>query len=167
MFSAVQLLSVMLVGFITTSSSLVGAALGLYVRIPKRVLGALLAFAAGSLISALAIDLAYSHALELHDEGYSPGQAWLFIAGGFALGASLYFLGSRFLERRGAAVRRSAQFDEYAIERKNEEIKALVQLLSQCDLMRDLPPEEVESLLLRLRHRKLGEGEVLFRAGEP
>jgi hypothetical protein len=51
-FSAVALVS--LIGLATTSSSIVGAALGLYVPIGKRALACILAFAAGSLISALA-----------------------------------------------------------------------------------------------------------------
>jgi CRP-like cAMP-binding protein len=162
-----QLLSVIFVGFLTTSSSMFGAALGLYLRLSKRLLGALLAFAAGSLISALAIDLAYTKAVELHKDGYNSHQAWLFIAGGFVLGSILYFAGSKFLEKRGAAVRRPTHFNEYALSRKQEETKGLVQLLSQCDLMRHLPPEEVESILPRVKQSRLGPGEVLFRAGDP
>jgi zinc transporter ZupT len=48
-----------LLGLGTTSSSMLGAAIGLYLPISKRLLACLLAFAAGSLISALAIELAY------------------------------------------------------------------------------------------------------------
>jgi hypothetical protein len=44
-----------LLGLATTSSSLPGAAIGLYLPSSKRPLARLLAFAAGSLISALAI----------------------------------------------------------------------------------------------------------------
>jgi hypothetical protein len=57
-----ELATVALVGLVTTSSSLLGAALGLYVRFHKHVLAAILAFAAGALISALAIELAYESA---------------------------------------------------------------------------------------------------------
>ena len=51
-----------LLGLGTTSSSLLGAAIGLYVPFSKRPLACLLAFAAGALISALAIELAYQGA---------------------------------------------------------------------------------------------------------
>jgi zinc transporter ZupT len=52
-----ELFAVILVGLLTTSSSMVGAAIGLYANLSKRVLASILAFAAGSLISALAIEL--------------------------------------------------------------------------------------------------------------
>jgi hypothetical protein len=61
-----NLVIVALLGLATTSSSLLGAALGLYARLPKVVLAAILAFAAGSLISALAIELGYDGAQQLH-----------------------------------------------------------------------------------------------------
>jgi hypothetical protein len=54
--SAYELGVAALLGFGTTSSSIVGARLGLYVQISKRILACILAFAAGALISALAID---------------------------------------------------------------------------------------------------------------
>ena len=60
MTSALDFLAVALLGLATTSSSLLGVAIGLYIRFPKRVLAAILAFAAGALISALAIELAIS-----------------------------------------------------------------------------------------------------------
>jgi hypothetical protein len=78
---------VALIGLATTSSSILGAALGLYVPIGERTLACILAFAAGSLISALAIDLAYEGALELHARGFSAGLAWAFVGGGFGIGA--------------------------------------------------------------------------------
>ena len=52
-----------LLGFGTTSSSIVGAALGLYFRPAQRILACVLAFAAGALISALAIELGYQGAI--------------------------------------------------------------------------------------------------------
>jgi hypothetical protein len=65
MSDAPELVLVSLIGFGTTSSVLLGAAIGLYVPLSKRMLAALLACAAGALISALAIDLALGSAKEL------------------------------------------------------------------------------------------------------
>ncbi|MEI9924569.1 MAG: hypothetical protein WDN50_14465 [Bradyrhizobium sp.] len=75
-----------LLGLGTTSSSMLGAAIGLYLPISKRLLACLLAFAAGSLISALAIELAYEGALSLHHRGFDARAAWLFVSAGFAVG---------------------------------------------------------------------------------
>ena len=38
--------------------------------------------------------------------------------------------------------------------------------MSKCDLLRHLPPEEVEKILPFVRTRHLDDGEILFRAGD-
>ena len=156
-----------LLGLATTSSSFLGAALGLYIPISKRLLACILAFAAGSLISALAIELAFEGAQDLHHHGYSAGWAWAFIGGGFAVGATIYYVATLYLEEKGAAVRYPTRFREYALERKQQEARELIELLSKCDLLRHLPPEGVEGILPFVRKRHIDAGETLFRAGEP
>src|SRR5438132_206692 len=118
-----ELITVIFIGLATTSSSIVGAAIGLYVPLSRRFLSCILAFAAGALISALAIDLAYKGALDLHLQGFKPLAAWEFIAGGFACGAIIYFTTSLYLEKKGAAIRRPMRFKEYALARKHEQTK--------------------------------------------
>jgi len=156
-----------LLGLFTTSSSYLGAAIGLYFPLSKRTLACVLAFAAGALISALAIELAFEGAQELHHQGFGAGAAWFFVGGGFAVGAAIYYSASIFLEKRGAAIRYPTRFREYALERKQQETKELIQLLSRVDLLRHLPPEGIEALLPCVRIRHVEAGEVLFRAGDP
>jgi CRP-like cAMP-binding protein len=162
-----QLAIVALLGLATTASSLLGAAIGLYVPISKRPLACLLAFAAGALISALAIELAYEGALSLHHQGYDARAAWAFVSTGFAVGAVIYYSASLFLERKGAAVRYGTQFREYALTRKQQDIDARIKLLATSDLMRHLPAEQIEPLLSCIHDRQLKKGEILFRAGDP
>ncbi len=162
-----ELLAVTLVGLFTTSSSMVGAAIGLYAPLSKRVLACVLAFAAGSLISALAIELAFKGAMELHHHGFNAHSAWAFIAGGFAVGAIVYFATSLLLEKRGAAVRHPTLFREYALARKHEQTKALIGLLAQCDLLRHLPAEAIEQILPSIREHRVSAGHIVFRAGDP
>ena len=157
---------VSMLGLLTTSSSLVGAALGLYVPLSKRMLACILAFAAGALISALAIDLAYEGAQELHRQGFGANAALVFIGSGFALGSIIYYATSLFLDQKGAAIRYPTRFREYALGRKQKDAKETIQLLSKCDLLRHLPPEEVERILPFVRNRHLDSGEVLFHAGD-
>ena len=163
----VPLLYVALLGLATTSSSLLGVVIGLYCPLSKRVLACVLAFAAGTLISALAIELAFQSVQELHHLGFSTGAAWAFAGGGFALGATIYYWVSLFLESKGAAVRYPTRFREYAREQKRRDSRELIGLLSRCDLLRHLPPEEVENLLPYVRSRRLAAGDTLFRAGDP
>jgi CRP-like cAMP-binding protein len=154
-------------GLVTTSSSMLGAALGLHPHFSKRVLAGTLAFAAGSLIAALAIELAFESAQNLHVHGSEPRLAWAFVAGGFAIGAVIYYSASLALETRGGAVRYPTRFLEYARECKQRDTRQLIELLSKCDLLRHLPPEEVERILPFVQVRELKAGEVLFRAGDP
>ena len=162
-----EILAASSLGLATTSSSFLGAVLGLYVPISKRTLACILAFAAGSLISALAIELAFEGAQDLHRHGFAAGLAWAFIGGGFALGATIYYAATIYLEKRGAAVRYQTRFNEYALELKQQETRELIELLSKCDLLRHLPPEGIESILPYIRKRHLKAGEILFHAGDP
>jgi len=66
-----ELLIVALVGLATTSSAMAGTAIELYWPLSKHSLACILAFAAGALISALAIDLAFHGAVHLHYAGFS------------------------------------------------------------------------------------------------
>jgi CRP-like cAMP-binding protein len=156
-----------LLGLATTSSSMLGAAIGLYTPFSKRPLACLLAFAAGSLISALAIELAYEGAQSLHHRGFDTRAAWAFVSAGFAFGAIIYYSASLFLERKGAAVRYVTQFREYAMARKRADAKERIKLLAACDLMRHLPAEQIEQILPCIRDRQLKAGEVQFKAGDP
>jgi zinc transporter ZupT len=155
-----------LLGLGTTSSSMLGAAIGLYLPISKRLLACLLAFAAGSLISALAIELAYEGALSLHQQGFNARAAWIFVSAGFAVGATIYYTASRALEKKGAAVRYGTQFREYALARKQADAAERIKLLAKSDLMRHLPAEQIEQILPCIQDRQLKAGEILFRAGD-
>lgn len=156
-----------LLGLATTSSSLLGATIGLYLPFSKRPLACLLAFAAGSLISALAIELAFEGAQSLHQQGYNARAAWAFVSAGFAAGAIVYYWASLFLEKKGAAVRYVTQFREYALARKTADTAERIKLLSTCDLMRHLPADQIEPILHSIRDRALRSGDILFKAGDP
>jgi len=131
------------------------------------VLAGILAFAAGALIGALAIELAFEGAQELRGLGFDALSAWAYVGGGFALGAIVYYLASHFLESRGAAVRYQTQFHEYAVGRKQEEAKELIGLLSGCELLRHLPAEDIEELLQSAHMRGFDKGQIVFREGDP
>jgi zinc transporter ZupT len=162
-----EIVAVALVGLGTTSSSMAGAAIGLYLSLSKRLLACILAFAAGALISALAIDLGYEGAIELRHSAFSGRSAWAFVGGGFAIGAVAYYLASRYIEKRGAAVRFPTRFREYAFEKKQQESRGFIKLLSKCGFLRHLPAEKIEQILQTVNTVHLSAGEVLFRAGDP
>lgn len=167
MVSLIEIAEVAAVGLFTTSSAMLGAAIGLYFPLPKRFLASILAFASGSLISALAIELGYEDALNMVKHGLSVHAAWAAIAGGFATGATLYFVASLFLEEKGAALRYPSRFLEFALVRKRRAADEKLALLSQCDLLRHLPPDQITSLLDHTMLRGVHAGEIVFHAGDP
>jgi ZIP family zinc transporter len=77
-------------GAIASSGLLLGAFLGDRVKIPKRVLAAMLAFAAGALMTALAF--------ELFQDSYEQGGIWR-AALGLAVGAVVFTVISAWLDR--------------------------------------------------------------------
>ena len=156
-----------LLGLLTTSSVMIGAALGLYLNFSRRFLACILAFAAGSLIAALAIELGFEGARDLARHGENVHVAWAKIAGGFAVGAVIYCVCSLFLEKKGAALRYPSRFMEYALNRKRQAVSEKLALLSQCSLLRHLPADEIEPLLERVQERNAPAGEVIFRTGDP
>lgn len=163
MTDAWTLLAVAGVGLFTTSAVMIGTTLGLYLPVSRQLLAAILAFAAGVLMASLTIELAFGGAEELHHLGFDSLSAWMLVSAGIALGAGIYFVATRYLDKRGAAIRSATRFREYALGRKKDEIE----LLAKCDILRHLAPEAIDDLLGHIDRRHLAAGEVLFRAGDP
>jgi ZIP family zinc transporter len=84
-------------GFVGGAALLLGAAGGLYLPTSQRVIGLIMGFGAGVLISALAF--------ELTREAYDKGGADA-VAGGLALGALTFYLGDRIIDARGGEHRK-------------------------------------------------------------
>ena len=84
------MLEALLIGLLAASSLVVGAVAGLVVRVPPKVVGLLLGFGAGALISGVSFELAEE---ALADAGVEV------LAIGLALGALTFYLGDRRLER--------------------------------------------------------------------
>lgn len=78
------------------STLLLGSLLALAVRVPRRVVGTVLGFGAGALLSAVAYDLT--------EEALVAGGGPL-VAVGLAVGAATYFTGNRLVRRVGGAMR--------------------------------------------------------------
>jgi ZIP family zinc transporter len=89
-------------GLVGGSSLLLGAWLALRTEIPRPLLGLLMGFGAGTLISALAF--------ELTEEAFALGGADT-VAAGLGIGALVYFTADRWLDHRGAAGRMRVDVD--------------------------------------------------------
>lgn len=84
------MLNALIFGAVASSALLMGAAVGVRFQLPKRVLAAMLAFAAGALITALAF--------ELFEDSVERGGLWR-AALGLAVGATVFTALSWWLDR--------------------------------------------------------------------
>src|ERR671939_44964 len=84
-------------GFVAGAALLVGAAVGYFVRVPQRLIAAVMAFGSGVLISALSF--------ELMDEAFRTG-GFDATSIGFLAGAGVYTAANIYLSHRGARHRK-------------------------------------------------------------
>jgi len=159
-------MTVGLVGLLTTISVFVGAYLGLYYAIPEKVLSSILAFAAGSLIAALAIELSFEGAEALVKHGFGIRASWFNMALGFGAGAALYYTASVFLESKGAAIRRlpSLLFNSKGGRAAADE---KIVPLSRSALFSHRSATDIEDVLGFVSLRACDGGETVFQQGEP
>ncbi len=85
-----MLLQALLYGLAASSALVIGAVLGSYLKVPRRLVAAMLAFTSGSLTAALAFEL-FSEAFR------QGGVSWSGL--GFILGASVFAVTDTFLDR--------------------------------------------------------------------
>ena len=85
-------------GLLAASSLMVGGLLALQIDIPERVLGLIMAFGAGVLISAVAF--------ELVEEAFETSSGSLEVASGLLAGALTFYVGDVLIDRMGGSERK-------------------------------------------------------------
>ena len=95
-------------GLAAASTLVIGALIGLYLPIPRRLVALAMAFGAGALISALSFDLT--------EEAFNNSNAGI-VAPGLALGAVTFYIGNRLISeaRRGEGVEPAATSNGLAL----------------------------------------------------
>lgn len=148
-------------------SLILGTAIGVYVKPSQRTNAVIMAFGTGALIQALSLELAYEGAERLmHHEHLDGFTSWLWVAAGFIAGGTVYYVANRILEERGAALRHPAMAKLYMLNKKRKESAAILSSLSKIDLVRSLPPEEIEDVLVCVQPVRIPAGKTIFRKGD-
>jgi ZIP family zinc transporter len=88
-------------GFLASSSLIIGGVLALTLRPSRRVVGLVMAFGAGVLISAVAY--------ELVGEASATAELGRAVAGGLFAGCAVFFVGSSLIDRLGGGSRKDAE----------------------------------------------------------
>lgn len=148
-------------------SLIVGVVIGVYVKPSQRTNAVIMAFGTGALIQALTLELAYEGAERLIHHAHLDGvMSWLWVAAGFIAGGTVYYVANRILEERGAALRHPAMAKLYMLNKKRKESAAILASLSRIELVRSLPPEEMEDVLVCVQPGRFSRDEVIFRKGD-
>jgi CRP-like cAMP-binding protein len=149
-------------------SMIIGTAIGVFAKPTQRTNAIVMAFGTGALIQALAIELAMKGAHRLTDISHFSGtEAWIWVASGFIIGGMIYYLANKWLEKKGAAIRHPALAKFYYLRQKQKDSGVLLNKLSKVELVRSLPPEEMEGVLTCIEPVDVKEGEILFQQGDP
>lgn len=149
-------------------SVVIGSALGLVLRPRARIVANILAFGAGALINALAVDLAFGTALHLkHALHVSGFTAWLYVASGFTVGGLFYFFASGYIDARGGAPRHPYRMKMMLLAERRDVARSVAAGLSRVGLLRALDPEEFDELLPRLNRVCVTPGTLILRQGDP
>jgi zinc transporter ZupT len=157
----------LVVGIIATLSLPLGAALGIYLKVSKRFVALVMAFGAGALIQALAVELAFGSAEHLIVTEKMPwGVGWLWIAVGFTVGGLVYSGANLALDNMGAAMRKAATARNFVRRIRREKATEMLVQLSTSDLFRSLPASELVKLIHHAETRKLKKGDFVFKGGD-
>lgn len=149
-------------------SMIIGTAIGVYAKPTQRVTAIIMAFGTGALIQALSIELAMKGANRLiHTAMLSNVDAWIWVASGFVLGGLIYYLANKWLDKKGASIRHPALAKFHYLQQKREDTGIILDQLSKVELVRSLPPEEMEGVLTCVEPITVKADEILFRQGDP
>ncbi len=166
-FAIPSFLSAGAMAIMAMTSLIIGALIGVYVKPSQRTNAVIMAFGTGALIQALALELAYEGAERLiHSAHVSGIISWLWVAGGFIAGGTVYYVVNQILEQRGAALRHPALSKLYMLNKKREESAGILEKLVKIELVRSLPPEEMEDVLMCVQPVEVQRGSVIFKQGE-
>lgn len=134
-----------------------GSAVGLATRLSTRITSALLAFGAGTLIFALAVEIVGG---AVERSGFTP------LALGLILGGVLFSVLNQLVNSKGAFLRKMSVAARHLSRQRKSREQALLSRLSHVHLLQSLPPEDISPLVHSARIVRLEPGQELFREGE-
>lgn len=119
------------------------------------------------MIAAVSIELAFESAGVLVQHGYSRFGGWLHVAAGFLAGATVYLVGTRFLDRMGGNVRSEFRLRQSLEAEKRRRILGILERFSRSAVLGQLPPEQVGMFADRVTEVRVPAGRTVFRQGDP
>lgn len=153
-----------LFGGLSALSLPLGAAAGLWLNPGLRLTGAIMAFGAGALLCALALELVVPALAHFPDQ---PLEGFKWLALGALVGCLLFIGLDRLLSDRGGYLRKSATIAARLKRRKKRHYREILDRLSLLDLMIALPPREIRRVVSDIERRVFRAGELICHEEDP
>jgi CRP-like cAMP-binding protein len=151
-------------GGLSALSLPVGAALGIWLRPSLKITAAVMAFGAGALLCALALELVVPAMAHFPD---NPQEGFKWLALGAILGSVIFIGLDQSLSSMGAYLRKASTISQKLKRTKKQHYKNILHRLSRMELMVNLPPEETRRIVSHVKKRIFPKGAVIFRQGDP
>jgi zinc transporter ZupT len=158
-------------GGISAASLPLGSALGLQAKPRPTYIAALAAFGAGALIAALSVELvaptlfALEESMGASQQG-DPYTNFYALVTGAVLGGVAFVLLDQLVNSHGGFLRRTTSTIAHFTARKHKRQMELLQELSRFPLLKDLSPEQINSLVTMVRPVEFNAGVVMANQGD-
>lgn len=153
-----------LFGGLSALSLPLGAVFGIWLRPSMRITAAVMAFGAGSLFCALAMELVVPALAHFPND---PMEGFKWLALGAMLGCLLFIGLDHMLADMGAYLRKASTIAARLKRMKRRHYKELLDKLSVLDLMVNLPPEEIRRVVSDVERRVFSKGELICHPEDP
>jgi zinc transporter ZupT len=131
--------------------------LGLWLNPSKKWTSSLMSFGAGALIAALTLELVHE---SLQIAGFAP------LGIGCITGALLFMLLNHLLDNQGGFLRKLSTTVAYLRGQKIEKAESILDNLSTVGILRELPPEEIHTLIPMLHPVAFKKSSTIFNRGD-
>jgi CRP-like cAMP-binding protein/zinc transporter ZupT len=161
-------------GSLSAVSLVLGSTLGLFWRPSVRIISIFTAFGAGALLAALTVELVAPTALAVTEAthggghggrgGSGPGDLIAMLFGAIA-GGMLFVTLDQLISAKGGFLRKTATTIAFLSKARTKRTQEILHRLSEVEILRQIPAEEVQHLVEVVRPVSFNEGEVLFEEG--
>ncbi|MBU0928499.1 MAG: cyclic nucleotide-binding domain-containing protein [Spirochaetes bacterium] len=154
-FFASSAFAAFLFGALSSVSLPIGAIVGIATKPSRTVISAVMSFGAGSLMAAISFELV-NPAVEREGAGFAP------LALGLLVGCLVFIALSRAADERGAAARTRSTLASSLRSKKRRRAEAILERLGSVDILRSLPPEQVQAIVPFVQLRSFAAGAPVF-----
>jgi CRP-like cAMP-binding protein len=153
-----------LFGGLSAASLPLGAAVGIWMNPSLRLTAAVMAFGAGALLCALALELVVPALAHFPDD---PIESFKWMAIGSMIGCLLFIGLDRALSEMGGYLRKHSTIAHRLKRSKKKHYRKILNKLSVLDMMRALPPDEIKRVISDIEKRVFKAGELICHEEDP